>query len=1038
MKRRALFGGVLGSVSAFALLTASLSGTPAGAQPNPRFQHLPGAVNRAGFTPATLDAARQVKVLLQVEGDPVGATAGQRAKAALRDRLRSRQRPVEQDVKDVRGTVLGHYTEVFNGVAAKVAVKDLATLAKAPGVVAVHPVRIYQPDNAAGGKYIQADRTWQDLGKTGKGVKVAIIDTGVDYTHAMFGGPGKPSDFESNDGSKIEPGTFPTAKVIGGRDFVGDTYDAGSGDPAKQTPKPDPDPLDCNGHGSHVAGTSAGSGVNADGSTYTGPYDTTTYGKKFNVPPGIAPQASILAYRVFGCAGSVSDDIMVAAMEQAMKDGAKVVNMSIGSPFSRTDEPSVQAVRTLTRAGVTVVASAGNSGPNAYITGGPSAATTAISVAALDASRASVPAAKVTIGGSSFVAQNSNEAKLQPGSLTVAVLRTSYPGGPISLGCDPADYAAYPGGVTGKLVVTIRGTCGRARRAVLAEKAGAKAAAMINTTAGYPPMEGPITEDPDTHEKFEVTIPFLGVRGAPTADASVMSAADGKTASLAESSVANPGYGKAADFTSGGPRNVDSALKPDVTAPGVSIISTGVGTGSGAAVISGTSMASPMTAGVAALVTQAHPSWNPGLIKAAIVSTADATTKISGYQPRIAGSGVVNARQAAGASVVASAPGDGGNLSFGYQSLRGGYASVRPMTLHNTGKSAVTYDVAAAFNGPSLGAKVKVWPRSVKLPAGSTRTVGVFLTLSRPAAAALPAAEVSNFGALTTIQGAVTATPRGTVAGAPALRLAFLTVPSAESAVTSSPAAKFADRGGAQATSVKLHNGGVREGTGDVYSWGISDANDVTGAEDAMDVRAAGVQSLPGSALGGAASDRALIFAVGTWGHWSTAAAHEFDVPIDTNGDGQSDFIVVGADYGAVTTGSFDGRLAAFTFKADGSLVNAWVATAPANGSTALLPVLASDLGLADGKSRFSYTVNAFSTVPSGLVDQTPLAVWDSHRPPVSTGEYVKVPAGGSAPVELTADPASLAATPVKGWLVVSPDDHSGSAEADQVGLPKK
>ncbi|HEV7935339.1 MAG TPA: S8 family serine peptidase [Actinomadura sp.] len=1039
MKRRALFGGVLGSVSAFALLSASLSGAPANAGPGPRFQHLAGAVNRGQFTPATLDPARQVKVLLQLEGDPVGAsTAGRAGKVSLRDRLRGRQRPVEQKVKDVRGSVLGHYTEVFNGVAAKVAVKDLSTLAKVPGVVAVHPVRTYRPDNAAGGKYVEADKTWQDLGRTGRGVKVAIIDTGVDYTHAMFGGPGKATDFEANDGTKIEPGTFPTAKVIGGRDFVGDDYDANSSDPARQTPKPDPDPLDCNGHGSHVAGTAAGSGVAADGSTYNGPYDATTYGRRFGVPPGIAPQASVLAYRVFGCEGSVSEDIMVAAMEQAMKDGARIVNMSIGSPFSRTDEPSVQAVRTLTRAGVTVVASAGNSGPNAYITGGPSAATTAISVAALDASRASVPAAKVSIGDSSFVAQNSNEAELHEGSLEVAVLRTSYPNGPVSLGCEPADYSGHPGGVAGKLVVTIRGTCGRARRAVLAQKAGAKAAAMINTTPGYPPMEGPITEDPDTHEKYDVTIPFLGVKGAPTPDAAAMSGADGKSASLTASSVANPGYGKAADFTSGGPRNVDSALKPDVTAPGVSIVSTGVGTGNGPAVISGTSMASPLTAGVAALVAEAHPSWKPGLIKAAIVSTADAKSKISGYTARIAGSGVVNARQAAGATVVASTQGDGGNLSFGYQSLRGSYRATKTVTLHNTGKTAVTYDLATAVNGSSVGATVQVWPRSVRLPAGSSRTAGVTLSLSRTAAAALPAAQASNFGALTTVEGALTATPRGDVAGAAPLRVAFLAVPSAESGVTSSQAGRFTDRNGTLGTSVRVRNDGLRAGYGEVFAWGISDGDDVTGGEDAIDVRSAGVQSLPGSLLGGSASDRALVFAVNTRGRWSTAAAGEFDVPIDTTGDGKPDYIVVGADLGAVTAGSFDGRFASFTFKADGTLVNAWVATAPANGSTALLPVLASDLGLADGKSRLSYTVNAFSTVPSGLTDETATATWDSHRPPVSTGQSVDLPAGSATNVGLTADGAALETTPVKGWLVVSPDDRSGSAEADEVRLPKK
>jgi minor extracellular serine protease Vpr len=1037
VNRRLLFGsGALGSVSAVALLTTFLAGGPVDAAPKSRFQHLTGAANRADFKPATLDPTRQVKVFLQVSGDPAGTVAAGQQRTATRDRLRARQRPVEQEVKQVRGTVLDHYTDVFNGVAAKVAVKDLPALAKTPGVVAVHPVRTFQRDNAAGGKFIQADKTWQDLGKTGKGVKIAVIDTGVDYTHAMFGGPGKPADFEGNDGTVIEPGTFPTAKVIGGTDFVGDDYDAGAADPARQVPVPDPDPLDCNGHGSHVAGTAGGSGVNADGTTFTGPYDGTTLGKTFKVPPGIAPEASILAYRVFGCEGSVSEEVMVAAMEKAMLDGANVVNMSIGSPFSRTDEPSVQAVRTLTQAGVTLVASAGNSGPNGYITGGPSAATTAIAAAALDASREQLPAVKLTVDDASVIAQNSNEAELADPSLQVAVLRTSYPDGPVSLGCDPADYTNYPGGVTDKLVVSIRGTCGRVHRAVLAQKAGAKAALMINTDPAYPPMEGPITSDPDTGEQITVTIPFLGVKGDNT-DPGIVSAADGKTASLAPDSVANPGFGQQASFSSGGPRNVDSQFKPDVTAPGVAVISTGVGTGSGPATISGTSMASPMTAGVAALVKQAHPSWNPGMIKAAIVSTADASPKIGGYVPRVAGSGVVNARQAAGTSVVASTKGDGGNLTFGFDSLSGAYSESQSVTVHNTGNAPVTYDLATAFNGNSHGATAAVSPKSLTVPARSSRSATVTLSLTKAAVAALPTVDASNFGALSSISGALTATPRGNVAGAPPLRVAFLSVPAAESSVTSSSAAKGTVQNGTLATSVKVRNGGVHAGSADVYSWGITDGNDVTGGEDAMDVRAAGVQSLPGAALGGSNADRSLVFAVNTFGRWSTAAVNEFDISIDNNGDGTADFIVVGVDLGAVTAGEFNGQFASFTFNADdGSLVNAFQAIAPANGSTALLPALASDLGLAEGSSHFAYTVNAFSIVPEALTDSTATAQWDSHRPPVSTGQFVQLEPGASASIDLTVDQAGVAATPVKGWLVVSPDDRTGAAEADSVKLP--
>ncbi|MFC7643908.1 S8 family serine peptidase [Streptosporangium lutulentum] len=389
-------------------------------------------------------------------------------KPSLRSALKQEHESVEQKVETEGGKVLATYTDSFNGIAATIPVRSLPALQQAPGVVSVHPTRTFSRDNTAGVPYIGAPQAWQDLGKTGTGVKVAIIDTGIDYTHSNFGGSGNQADFENNDGAVIEPGTFPTAKVVGGYDFVGDDYDGS--DPTSM-PKPDPDPLDCNGHGSHVAGSTAGFGVDAAGKTYASPYNATTHTKTFKIGPGVAPKASLMAYRVFGCAGSASEEVIVSAMERALKDGANVVNMSLGSPFGRVDEPSAQAVRTLTRAGVTLVASASNSGPNAYITGAPAVAPTAISVAAIDVARAELPATKISVDGAEIVAQNSNEAPLPSAALPIAVLRTSYPSGPVSLGCDPADFAAYPGGVAGKLVITLRGTCARVKRVILGQQA---------------------------------------------------------------------------------------------------------------------------------------------------------------------------------------------------------------------------------------------------------------------------------------------------------------------------------------------------------------------------------------------------------------------------------------------------------------------------------------------------------------------------------------------------------------------------------------
>ena len=147
----------------------------------------------------------------------------------------------------------------------------------------------------------------------------------------------------------IEPGTFPTAKVIDGWDFVGDAYNPDNTD-GTEIPAPDPDPLDCNGHGSHVAGTAAGFGVKSDHTTYTGPYNSTTYSTSFGIGPGVAPKAKLVSLKVFGCDGgtSVLTDALewVGTYNATHADAIDVVNMSIGgvggNEHRRTPRPATR------------------------------------------------------------------------------------------------------------------------------------------------------------------------------------------------------------------------------------------------------------------------------------------------------------------------------------------------------------------------------------------------------------------------------------------------------------------------------------------------------------------------------------------------------------------------------------------------------------------------------------------------------------------------------------------------------------------------
>jgi minor extracellular serine protease Vpr len=1021
-----------------------------------RFQHLDTSLVGLGgdFRPASLAGGGEITVILELRGASVGERMaearrqGRDLSKAERDRLRAelkaRQDGVKGQIQGVGGSVLFDYQDAYNGIAVRTAARNIPALAALPDVEQVRPSRTFARQNIPGIQYIEANDAWTDLGRTGDGVKIAVIDTGVDYFHSNFGGSGDPDDFADDNGEIVEPGSFPTAKVIAGTDFVGDDYDASSDDPATATPNPDPDPKDCNGHGSHVAGSAAGFGVLANGTTYAGPYDGTTYSNNFRIGPGVAPEADIIAVRVFGCLGSTSEAVLVDALDFALEQGADIVNMSLGSPFGRDEEPSTVASNTLAEAGVVVVTAAGNEGAGAYIVGAPSVASRAISVASIDASGATFPGATAALStGQSITMINANGASFASGvTLPVAVLRTSYPDGPVSLGCDPAEYGNYPGGVTGKLVVTVRGTCARVARAIFGQQAGAAAVAMINTDAGLPPFEGEITSNPDTGEPFTVTIPFFGVRGvlgpAATADGDNLVAADGGTATLTPTTVPNPGFQRLATSSSSGPANVDSDAKPDVTAPGVSVLSTDSGSGNGGARSSGTSMATPMTAGTAALVTEAHPSWSTEAIKGAILNTANASAAkiVAGYSPRRAGTGVVDARKAVDTVAYVTTTGGTATLSYGYEPLTGAYSETLPLTLNNTSGSPISYNLATTFVGSTLGADVSFSTNPVTVPAGGSETVQVTVALTAAEVAALPGASLSVFGSLAQIvQGAVVATPTTSGPGVYPLRTSLVVVPRGLSNVAAGAKTPYTRSGSVLSATVPLSNSGSHAGTADVYAWGIQDSNDIAGpADDPMDIRAAGVQVLPGEALGGDASDRTLVFAVNGYGRWSNPSVNEIDVAIDLQNDGRAEFFVIGVDFGAVTAGVFSGQFASVILDADGNVINAWVADAPMNGSTVLLPTLASDIGLVStGQANFSYSVAGFSIVPGVLVDTTSAAEFRPFEPPVSTGQLVPLAPGASASLPVTVDGPRFANSPQLGWMIVAQDDANGGAQADLV-----
>ena len=979
--------------------------------------------------PNGLDDSRAITVMVELSGDPVavvqartrGRELSRAEKDAIKADLRARQDAIRDDIAARGGSVLSQLQSAYNGMRVQISRSEAAALATLPNVVAVRGLQVQTIENAVAAPYVGAPQVWQNLGFKGDNIKVAIIDTGIDYTHANFGGPGTAQAFATEDRKDTKtpnPTLFgPTApKVKGGYDFVGDAYNASSDDPAAQVPHPDPNPLDCNGHGSHVAGSAAGFGVNTNGTTYAGAYDATTHNTTFRIGPGVAPLADLYGLRVFGCAGST--DVTVDAIDWAVDHDMDVINMSLGSPFGRANDPSAVASTNAAAAGVIVVASAGNSGSAQYITGAPAAGTGAISVAAVD-STASFPGVSLDIGsGTPVVAINANAATVTNGtSLPVVVLRDdpATTSENEALGCSVAAY--QKAGVAGKLAVTVRGTCARVARAVYGQQAGAAAVAMINTDAGYPPFEGPITSNPDTGEAFTVTIPFLGVRGvlgtAATDDGDRLVLATNAT--LTNASIANPGFRAFAGFSSGGPRNGDSWLKPDISAPGVSIQSADSGTGNLGTRLSGTSMAAPMVAGVAALTREAHPTWSVEQIKAAIVNTGD-PAKVTNHRISRGGSGLVQPLGATTTQVVAVGDPGTASLNFGFAELGANYANTRTVTLVNNGATARTY-AASSANAAGSPATVGISPSSVTVPANGTAIVNVSLSV--------PAATVGSSAAFREVAGNVVFTS----AGQPTLRVPYYLVPRALSAVTAA-FDKPLDPDKSGRASVNLANAaGVIAGNADFYAWGLEDADDVNEAVlggSGYDLRSVGVQSFD---FGG--GEQLIVFAVNAHDRYSNAAVNEYDVYLDTDQDGTDDYLVAGIDFGAVTSGSFDGRLGSFVIDLETGLFTInFFASRPTDSSTVLLPFLASQTDISASQPRFTYTAGSFSLEGAGADVVSGSAEYHAYSSAITQGDFVAVAPGGSASVTIEIDKAEWAQTPAKGVMIVTFDNAAGAAEA--------
>lgn len=951
-------------------------------------------------------ALAQKVTTARAQGRPLDSSAQRDATA----RIAAGQQAALDAARSLGARIVYRFDLLMDGFSAQMSSTAAARLAARPDVVSVRPVAIVRHEAQSSEHFIGAAKVWQRYGVQGKGQRVAVVDTGIDYTHADFGGPGTPHAYASNNPTVIEPGTFPTKKVVDGYDFVGEYYDPADSTAENDLPQPDPDPLDIDGHGTHTAGICCGKGV------------------PHHVPKGVAPKAKILSYKVFSANASSGGDTIAAGIERAIdpnqdgstKDHADVISMSLGADFG--DERSVDAVaaQRAVDLGAVVVAAAGNAssqltGGAAYIAGTPAAAPGAISVAGsivrFVANRLTVvsPAAVVPPEGGLAVHQpwSAEITANLAGDLFDA--RAVQPPAGRSGQPAPSDRElcdATPAGTpfSGKIALVFKGStsagdCDATEKVFRAQEAGADAVVLWSGFPGAPFALG-AGQDAD-----KITIPAFLVSnadGATLADALSPSAPGAYNTQMVHVSISVkaqvvPGYAdRMADFSSEGPSRVSNALKPDVTAPGVDIKSALAGSGDKPVVESGTSQATPHVAGLAALLVQLHKGWNPTEIKAVIMNQAKRNLKNNdGTKPvsaAIMGAGRVRADQSAKALSVAYP----GSLSFGLEIAAHKVTEVRTFRVHNGDGSAHAYRASAGLHYTDYGtrlAKVAVGlpgaafgPNvSFSLKPHETQVVRARLTLD-PAVMSVPEQFFGWAGFNGSTDGAVRIVQ--TNGTRDVMNVPWQVTPVAASLNDVSPTALDVSLGPRALT---VTNRGAGQSFADTYLLGAEDEIGSRGEEDITDI---GARSFVGDSINGVARGlppstdplfnlpwtqflaqqdepaEPVEFAIRTSGIHSTSQSMEVDVLIDARADGVFADQTLRADY---LLSSLPGNLVCLF---DLSRADPFAECAAAyfqdyrtfNTNVIGLPVDVSALGLTNASSKLSYTAQACTLANESVV----------------------------------------------------------------------
>lgn len=601
--------------------------------------------------------------------------------------------------------VTGEYDISLNAVAVKLNGATLAQLAAAPMVRRAEYQGLYRPTATDPDlSLIRAVEAWNQAGgaaDAGEGVKVAVIDTGIDQRHPCFADAGYPA------ATQIGVKAYTNNKVVAAKVFNNKAKNQGYTPEAVDT------------HGTHVAGTVACNfGITATVDGATAPYALS----------GVAPRALLGNYNVFpGPVIDARSEDILNALEAAYADGFDIANLSLGSDTHGIQDLVSTAVDNMDRANMVVAVAAGNDGPDGFTVDSPGIAPRALTAGASSVGHRLIYFTQVD--GVSYLSFPGEFGRVPAGGLTrplAVVLDPANATPSLSLGCT----ALPAGSLADRIALLSRGTCDFTAKILNAQNAGAAGVIMVNNVAGEPIPMG--TND----ALVQPTIPafMVGLDARAT-----LLTKNGAPARLPDTGVYEYDPAKAnilADFSGRGPTDVDFRVKPDVVAPGDSVLSAfpahACATPPCFAFLGGTSMASPHLAGSAAIVKQQRPALSAAEIRSAIVNTA-----VRGTLKDTDGSTVTSvSKMGAGLEDLVNATGarlalDPVSVSFGALPAGSGQTRTLEVTVRNTTNAPLTVNTAAS--GAGNGIAFSVDASSLTLAAGASGVLHVSVSAAKGA-----------------------------------------------------------------------------------------------------------------------------------------------------------------------------------------------------------------------------------------------------------------------------------------------------------------